>query len=574
MAGTSIRLPNNFPVPDRMGYGDTQEESRSRVNMEIGPVRQRRRSRTSPRLFTVQWKLTQSQFQEFDIWYQEILQGGSKQFDIQLLDDDSSLVWYTVEMPEVPKWKIQSESSDNWVVEATLRAPGRYFLIRDSGTDKLIGRCAATLRNTGALKVSKTINGRAAIGISATRGRLNLGIYTRGNFGLTSRGRLTVGYPDIAAPNGMRPVMEMGGILYAANTVTAVSSSNGGDHYDLARDDGSRQVFTDGTRAFDALLGTQRLAIGWNIQSNYSGMIVGTDDPTAATTIYDMDSFIGEDWYDDGYPRTDANEVIGVGALYSDGTYYYVVGRLALNTQTVGNMYLYRADTDLEFIEQGLLEQDPADPNELTFSGFGSFNSNWFTPNSRFDSVYNVSSRLYQFSGRWFLGGATAVYYTDNTDALTGWLRCPTGLDEGSSGLVSIRNVIQVGSTLLTGRNFGGANTVSASTDNGETWTASSPLPSFAEINEFVAFGSTALIYYRVSNTFYVAIASAPFTSWIHSALVGIEVMSPPAYLGNFVVTSFGIAARTNYGPGFTYSGNALVFSTDGITFTRSHIIP
>jgi len=373
-----------------------------------------------------------------------------------------------------------------------------------------------------------------------------------------------------AVPWGMRPVMEMGGILYAANSTVALSSSDGGVNYTTARDDGTQQAYGPGVVFFDGLNGTQRISIGWNIDANFGGMIVGTDDPTASTTVYQNDQ-VYEDWYTHGYPRA-GSDVLGVGALYTSAPYYYIVGRKADNTQPVGGMYLYRATTSLSFSLQGQLVQDPADPNALSPSAVGAFRSTWFTPTS---SIYNVASKMTKFGGRWFLWSSSAIYYTDDSAGLTGWLRCPTGLGEGASNPpIHIIGLMQIGSTLFAVK-AGTPNCLSQSADNGTTWTTSSPVPLYGAVQKLTEFGGDAYIYFSPggSNQINVIKSSSPFTSWsTPTPTIGIAA---GANLGSLRATSYGtLVAWSSYPVGPGYSAWVLVYSTDGITYQWSTITP
>lgn len=131
------------------GYTNTREETRVRVAMETGAARQRQTMLRSPRIFTVQWEFTSSEYLTFESWLQGSVKGGEHDFDIQLLDDTESLIWYTVRFVSQPEASIVDLNSDQWRVSAVLRSKDPPFGSRPPGTNELRGYSAPEFTGTG-----------------------------------------------------------------------------------------------------------------------------------------------------------------------------------------------------------------------------------------------------------------------------------------------------------------------------------------------------------------------------------------------------------------------------------------
>lgn len=377
----------------------------------------------------------------------------------------------------------------------------------------------------------------------------------------------TPGLP--ATTFGRRVVMTIGGVLLTADADTAYVSSDDGVNFSVARDDGSKQAFVSGYKFFDAVLGTQRISLGLNESSQQAGMVVASDDPSASTAYFINDPSIAHFYPQYGYPRDGSATPIAVGALYSDGSNYFVVGRLANNSQTPSSaMFLYKADSSLSFVSQGQMTADPSDVNALPAGGFGSFDGYWFAPNF-VGGIPDADKRsiLTKISGRWFLSNSQALYFTDDSAGVTGWFRCPTGVGEGTDPFYfRFSNMIAIGGTLLA---MGGLNTpsystpfVSASSDNGDTWSATLlPLPAYSKLlSPLVALGSTAFVYYRDPvGANKVAHATSPFTSWSVADVVGIAPGASFAPSSPIVVSGSNLVVTEN-----TFS---ILYSADGLTF-------
>lgn len=199
---SGIRFPTSLRSPDREGYGDADEETRTAFQPSVGAVRRRHKYRTAPRVFDVRWTFTQTEYYTFDYWVQYTIDGGALPFDIQLLDDDQTLVWYTVTAVGEFRYEIlEAEGELRYQVNWRLRAKSNYFgESRPSGTDELRGEGALPGVTTyGVLRVYTPLRGAADVGVSAAKARFNLlGLYGSINVGLPNlpKARLIAFYPE------------------------------------------------------------------------------------------------------------------------------------------------------------------------------------------------------------------------------------------------------------------------------------------------------------------------------------------------------------------------------------------
>lgn len=167
---TSLRFPPGLPPPVRIGYTDTHEETRSRVEMDIGAARMRNRTRVAPLLVTAQWSLTPDQYAIFDVWFEEYLGAGERPFDIQLANDVGLLSWYTVYW--IGEYDAEVVEDYHWLISGTLRSLEPSFAVRPSGTDELMGFSAPEVIATGAILIEPVLYGRSFPEVTA-RGTLD-----------------------------------------------------------------------------------------------------------------------------------------------------------------------------------------------------------------------------------------------------------------------------------------------------------------------------------------------------------------------------------------------------------------
>lgn len=362
---------------------------------------------------------------------------------------------------------------------------------------------------------------------------------------------------------GMRPLLEAGGITTAGGLLTTLRSTDGGHTYTSAAATVPSHLGTLAEPGV-SVLGSQYIAPAYNISTGYAGMIVGNTDPATTPTRYDPSTPLD---ITTGYPRTGAGATILPGAVWSDGTYHYAVGRQANNTTDDAKLYLYRADSSLAFSLVGEMTANGSDPNAIAANTYGGWHAVWFVP-YRVAAGSQATSRLFKFGGRWFLVGAYAIYYSDDTAGLTGWTRCPTGLGEGATNPpVTILGMVACGSYLVAVRANNLGTCIAVSSDNGSTWSASRPaaLVDFDAPLGVATDGTTVFVYFSRGTTTllqYVLTASGTFTSWSASSC-GLGAGQLLDGQASILATSTGIASTVN---------TALVWSDDGITFTSPSI--
>lgn len=207
---TGIRFPPGLRPPDRDGYEDADEETRSEFQADTGAPRRRNKYRIAPRVFDLQWSFTQAEYYAFDYWVQHTISGGALEFDIQLLDDDETLVWYTVTGVGEFSYEISDPEGElRYRVRWKVRAKAENFgETRPAGTDELMGRATVGVTTRGALLVYTPFRGSTSVGVTSAKGRLslpglrgsiNVGMYQlpRARFGpMALRGLVTVGVEE------------------------------------------------------------------------------------------------------------------------------------------------------------------------------------------------------------------------------------------------------------------------------------------------------------------------------------------------------------------------------------------
>lgn len=186
---TGIRLPPSIRQPDRE-LDDTYEETRTTVDMDIGPARVRNKMRSAPRLFNVRWTLDQAGYHAFDIWFQETILGGEQEFDLQLLDDAETLVWYTARWL-AGTYNAEIQQDGKWVVTGTIRAVGDSFAYRPPGTDELAGRAGIVVRGVAKMLIKKVLFGRSYLGVSKAQAKpILLPFFGYSRIAVTAKGRM------------------------------------------------------------------------------------------------------------------------------------------------------------------------------------------------------------------------------------------------------------------------------------------------------------------------------------------------------------------------------------------------
>lgn len=160
-----IRLPAIISIPQRDSFTDGFEFANLRTQFEIGAPRSRRMRTLAPRLFSVTFVCDAQQFQEWEYFYQDTIKGGSLPFDILLLDDDNSYVWFTVNTVGDYTYNNVGTAYDRWNVVVALRSKYPSFSTRDPGTSELGGLASVGADIFGGLHIPYVMKGLSSIDV-------------------------------------------------------------------------------------------------------------------------------------------------------------------------------------------------------------------------------------------------------------------------------------------------------------------------------------------------------------------------------------------------------------------------
>jgi hypothetical protein len=159
---TEIVFPD-IALPLRDSVVDTFEDTRSKVQMETGATRIRRRNRTAPRIYELSWDMSQEEFALFDEWYQYTINGGDLPFDIQIQDDLGDLAWLTAK--GLDDYSAKCINGFDWQVTWKVRSTQPIFYGRIPVP--FSGRASIGVQGLGDLEVLKPLYGISSIGIVA-----------------------------------------------------------------------------------------------------------------------------------------------------------------------------------------------------------------------------------------------------------------------------------------------------------------------------------------------------------------------------------------------------------------------
>ena len=153
----AIRFPASLLPPDADGYGDEEEDGRSKFQPEIGLSVTRRRYRTAVRIFDIVRTLSPEEYAILRAWYYGSIRGGEREFDDLIVDDqDDTLKWFTVNWVNEFDAKFDGQA---WTVKAQYRSIKPSFDDRPSGTDELEGFDEIVFNNVGALRIGVALYG-------------------------------------------------------------------------------------------------------------------------------------------------------------------------------------------------------------------------------------------------------------------------------------------------------------------------------------------------------------------------------------------------------------------------------
>lgn len=362
----------------------------------------------------------------------------------------------------------------------------------------------------------------------------------------------------IGAGNALRGVMSFGGVLVATDNDTGstkriYTSSDGGATWALGYEGSAPVSYSAGVNTWDVVVGSTRLAYAINTTAGIHEVLTAADNTTAPTVNTSKPTVGGA--------------LIDPGAVYSDGTTVYIVGRLSSQLEAPGAFNLYSSTDGLTFTSVGAMTQDPADPNATPGANSG-FDSRLFVPSGLFSG--DEFSRLKKFGSRWFLVGRQAIYYTDEAVPRTLWKRCPLGLNDGAtSPTITIEGLEKVGTKLVAWKSNvpvgGDVNPIAYSSDDGVTWATTRPaaLGSLDTLSrEGYVFGGRLHIVTHSSTGGATRIlhAADPAGAWSLQTSTPFDAYAQALYP---LVTGSEVVITTTIG-----SKRALVRSTDGVTFS------
>lgn len=317
---SSIRIPEALPIPDRDSFQATFEDIATRTPMEVGAPRVRRARSLAPELFTLTMDLNLSQYQEFDYWYQNTIRGGESEFDMQLLDDDTTLVWYTVRMIGEYQYQNIGPFLDQWQITMTVRTFKPSFADRPPGTNDLKSGLVMEMTLAGHLSVPYVMRGAIHMDMSPlvrlTDGRMygsmGFDMLPVGRFAANIIGARTL--IDMSMTGALAPVIHgkinldiaMTGYLYNPADSEVVM------HLKFDGSDGSTTIVDSSPRTNGmAIVGNARLSTAGakfgtaGLETGYSGQGAAYMSDTIPTDMYFTDQeWTVEYWM---YP-TDNNE--------------------------------------------------------------------------------------------------------------------------------------------------------------------------------------------------------------------------------------------------------------------------
>jgi hypothetical protein len=128
--------------------------------------------------------MTPDQYRIFDIWFEESSGAGVREFDIQVLDRNEVLRWFTCTFVN-STYTANIVDGAKWTVTAKLRSIAPSFPVRLPLTDQLHGRASFSFSAKAALPKPVILHGRAAFGFKVRRAAID-----RSNLS----GRATLGF--------------------------------------------------------------------------------------------------------------------------------------------------------------------------------------------------------------------------------------------------------------------------------------------------------------------------------------------------------------------------------------------
>lgn len=130
-SGSGIAFPSTLPPP-KPQYELRFVGGKSDFESETGFTRRRRKTTSEVRVYTLRWTFTPTQYEIFRTWFEDTLGNGVRAFDIRLLDDDATLVWWTVASLGAA-YEADADAAINWDVSMTVHTALPSFTTRVPG---------------------------------------------------------------------------------------------------------------------------------------------------------------------------------------------------------------------------------------------------------------------------------------------------------------------------------------------------------------------------------------------------------------------------------------------------------
>ena len=253
------------------------------------------------------------------------------------------------------------------------------------------------------------------------------------------------------------------------------------------------------------------LSLGLNSAANVAGQIVGLlSAPLDAVDSRNNPAL--ESWTAFGYPRTTLGRVIQVFALFSGGETFYVVGTYA--DAPASEFRLFSAGSSAVFIELGLMQTDPADPNAVSATNSAAW-ANWIAGAGGFGKI----------GSRWWLATSRALYYSDSVVPISGWRRAPLGFGEETRTtpvcvIDRIPVVMPDGTLLCVDR--GADHRIGKSSNGGDSWAV--VLSGIGiRLSQMARVGDIAFSRSFTSSPAKMLVATPPYSEFSETVAVGIE---------------------------------------------------
>jgi len=195
---SDIVYPATLPPPLVEGNAYAAVALAGSTPYEAGQPRRRRRYTRVPRTVSVLWRYTQSEFDTWFDWHEDVLQAGSLPFDVQLAGEGI----------EDPVWWTANIISHSWQA-----LPGNRYRI--SASLLLLDGPTAGQRVATSLYASVGLSMRLRGALTGNRATMHGGL----SMGAQMRGILTV--PSFATATGLRSAIAIGASLRGTLTTAA-----------------------------------------------------------------------------------------------------------------------------------------------------------------------------------------------------------------------------------------------------------------------------------------------------------------------------------------------------------------